>query len=64
MIFEFMPVVTLNAILVGIFALIIKMMLVGGAVIIGIFILAVVVGSVRELIKIFNGDLGDNKGKK
>ena len=43
---------------------IIKMMLVGGAVIIGIFILAVVVGSVRELIKIFSGDLGDKKGKK
>ena len=43
---------------------IIKMVLVGGAVLIGTFILAVVVGSVRELIKIFNGNLDDKKGKK
>nr|DAJ28890.1 MAG TPA: hypothetical protein [Caudoviricetes sp.] len=42
---------------------IIKMVLVGGAVIIGLFILAVVVVSVRELIKAFNGDF-DKKGKK
>jgi hypothetical protein len=43
---------------------IIKMILVGGAVLIGTFILAIIVGSVRELIKIFNGNLDDKKGKK
>ena len=44
---------------------IIKMLLVGGAVIIGIFILAVVVGSVRELLKIFFGEANSQKkGKK
>lgn len=42
---------------------IIKMMLVGGAVIIGIFILAVVVGSVHELVKLFISG-PDTKGKK
>lgn len=42
---------------------IIKMILVGGAVIIGIFILAVVVGSVRELVKLFISG-PDMKGKK
>lgn len=43
---------------------IIKMLLVGGAVIIGIFILAVIVGSVREL-KIFFGEANSQKkGKK
>jgi len=40
------------------------MILLGGIAIVGIFILAVIIGSVRELIKIFNGDLGDKKGKK
>lgn len=44
---------------------IIKMVLVGGTVIIGIFILAVIVGSVRELLKIFFGDTNSQKkGKK
>ena len=42
---------------------IIKMVLVGGAVIIGVFILAVIVGSVRELVKLFISD-SDTKGKK
>ena len=42
---------------------IIKMVLVGGAVIIGVFILAVIVGSVRELVKLFISD-PDTKGKK
>ena len=43
--------------------LIIKMMLVGAAVIIGTFILAVIIGSVRELVKLFIS--GPNtKGKK
>ena len=42
---------------------IIKMVLVGGAVLIGTFILAVIVGSVRELVKLFIS--GPNtKGKK
>jgi hypothetical protein len=39
------------------------MILLGGIATVGIFILAVVVISVRELIKAFNGDF-DKKGKK
>lgn len=50
--------------LLGLLNLIISMILLGGIAIVGIFILAVIIGSVRELIKIFNGDLGDKKGKK
>nr|DAW11830.1 MAG TPA: hypothetical protein [Caudoviricetes sp.] len=42
---------------------IIKMVLVGGAVLIGTFILAVIVGSVRELVKLFISG-PDTKGKK
>ena len=42
---------------------IIKMVLVGGAVIIGVFILAVIVSSVRELVKLFISG-PDTKGKK
>ena len=42
---------------------IIKMLLVGGAVIIGIFILAVIVGSVRGLVELFISG-PDTKGKK
>lgn len=44
---------------------IIKMILVGGAVLIGTFILAIIVGSVRELLKIFFGEANSQKkGKK
>lgn len=50
--------------LLGLLNLIISMILLGCIAIVGIFILAVIIGSVRELIKIFNGDLGDKKGKK
>lgn len=49
--------------LLGLLNLIISMILLGGIAIVGIFILAVIIGSVRELIKIFNGDF-DKKGKK
>lgn len=42
---------------------IIKMVLVGGAVLIGTSILAVIVGSVRELVKLFISS-PDTKGKK
>ena len=42
---------------------IIKMVLVGGTVIIGVFILAVIVGSVCELVKLFISG-PDTKGKK
>lgn len=50
--------------LLGLLNLIISMILLGGIAIVGIFILAVIIGSVRELIKIFNGNLDDKKGKK
>lgn len=44
---------------------IIKMILVSGAVLIGIFILAIIIGSVRELLKIFFGEANSQKkGKK
>lgn len=44
---------------------IIKMILVGCAVLIGTFILAIIVGSVRELLKIFFGEANSQKkGKK
>lgn len=44
---------------------IIKMILVGSAVLIGTFILAIIVGSVRELLKIFFGEANSQKkGKK
>lgn len=49
--------------LLGLLNLIISMILLGGIAIVGIFILAVIIGSVRELIKAFNGDF-DKKGKK
>ena len=50
--------------LLGLLNIIISMILLGGIAIVGVFILAVVVVSVRELIKIFNGNLDDKKGKK
>lgn len=50
--------------LLGLLNLIISMILLGGIAIVGIFILAVIIGSVRELIKIFNGNLDHKKGKK
>ena len=43
---------------------IIKMILVGGAVLIGTFILAIIVGSVRELLKIFFGEANSQKKDK
>lgn len=49
--------------LLGLLNIILSMMLLGIIALAGIFILAVVVISVRELIKAFNGDF-DKKGKK
>lgn len=49
--------------LLGLLNLIISMILLGGIAIVGIFILAVIVGSVRELVKLFISG-PDTKGKK
>ena len=49
--------------LLGLLNLIISMILLGGIAIVGIFILAVIIGSVRELVKLFISG-PDTKGKK